>query len=79
VDAGKDRKREVRLPVVVAHPDDETFGCGSLLAHAATRQVSTVVVCATRGEAGNVRPASEQVEVSMTVSRSYLAADEGGR
>ncbi len=42
------------LVVVVAHPDDETFGCGSLLLHAATR-TRTVVVCATRGEAGEYR------------------------
>lgn len=39
------------LLVVVAHPDDETFGCGSLLLHAAERG-RTVVVCLTRGEEG---------------------------
>ena len=42
--------------VVVAHPDDETFGCGSLLLHAAASGARTSVVCATRGEAGNVAP-----------------------
>ena len=41
-----------RLHLVVAHPDDETFGCGSLLLHAAAAGVETVVTCATRGEAG---------------------------
>jgi LmbE family N-acetylglucosaminyl deacetylase len=37
---------------VVAHPDDETFGCGSLLLHATAGGAVTAVVCATRGEAG---------------------------
>lgn len=41
-----------RLQLVVAHPDDETFGCGSLLLHAAAAGATTAVTCATRGEAG---------------------------
>lgn len=44
-----------RLQVVVAHPDDETFGCGSLLLHARSAGAVTAVCCATRGEAGEVR------------------------
>ena len=47
-----------RLAVVVAHPDDETFGAGSLLLHAARRGARTAVVCATRGEAGEAAPGS---------------------
>ncbi len=45
-----------RVTVVVAHPDDETFGCGSILLHAAAAGARTTVVCATRGEAGGVAP-----------------------
>ncbi len=45
----------LRVQVVVAHPDDETFGCGSLLLHAARAGACTAVVCATRGEQGEVR------------------------
>jgi LmbE family N-acetylglucosaminyl deacetylase len=45
-----------RLLLVVAHPDDETFGCGSTLLRAAASGWETTVVCATRGEAGEPAP-----------------------
>ncbi|MFC2001086.1 PIG-L deacetylase family protein [Chloroflexota bacterium] len=35
-----------------AHPDDETFGLGSTLAHYAAAGVKVYYICATRGEAG---------------------------
>lgn len=38
--------------VTVAHPDDESFGTGSLIAHAVDLGLRVVVACATRGEAG---------------------------
>jgi LmbE family N-acetylglucosaminyl deacetylase len=41
-----------RMLVVVAHPDDETFGTGSCIAFAAASGVDVTVCCATRGEAG---------------------------
>jgi LmbE family N-acetylglucosaminyl deacetylase len=41
-----------RLLVTVAHPDDETFGMGSVLAHAAAHGLEASVICATRGELG---------------------------
>lgn len=46
----------MRLLVTVAHPDDEAFGCGSVLAHATAAGVEAVVACATRGELGEVAP-----------------------
>lgn len=44
---------EARLLVVMAHPDDETFRCGGMLALLARRGVTIQVLTATRGEAGS--------------------------
>jgi N-acetyl-1-D-myo-inositol-2-amino-2-deoxy-alpha-D-glucopyranoside deacetylase len=46
----------MKVLLTVAHPDDEAFGCGSLLADAASRGAETVVACATRGELGEPAP-----------------------
>ena len=43
-----------RLLAVVAHPDDETFGCGGTLAKYSGDGVQVSLVCATRGEAGEI-------------------------
>lgn len=44
------------LLAVLAHPDDETFGMGGTLALYAQRGVDVHLVCATRGEVGEVAP-----------------------
>ena len=42
------------LLAVLAHPDDETFGCGGTLAKYAASGVDVSLVCATRGEVGEI-------------------------
>ncbi len=45
-----------KLLVVMAHPDDETFGMGGTLAYYASKGVEVHLICATRGEVGDVDP-----------------------
>ncbi len=44
------------LLAVLAHPDDESFGTGGTLALYARRGVDVHLICATRGEAGEMAP-----------------------
>jgi len=44
------------LLVVLAHPDDESFGMGGTLALYAARGAAVHLVCATRGEVGEMDP-----------------------
>src|SRR5690606_20419115 len=39
---------------IFAHPDDEVLGCGGTLAQLAKAGVSISLICATRGEAGEI-------------------------
>lgn len=47
-------KNERVILAVLAHPDDETFGMGGTLAFYAKQGVKVHLVCATRGEVGEV-------------------------
>ena len=60
----------MRLLVTVAHPDDEAFGCGSVLAHASAQGWESTVLCATRGELGEITP---EVTAEGTDQRSLGA------
>lgn len=46
--------RSRTLLAVYAHPDDESFGTGGMLARYAAEGVRVALVCATRGEAGEI-------------------------
>ena len=53
-DGEKKMSDGLSLLAVFAHPDDESFGTGGVLARYAAEGVETSLVCATRGEAGEV-------------------------
>jgi LmbE family N-acetylglucosaminyl deacetylase len=64
--------------VVVAHPDDESFGTGSVIAGAVAAGHDVVVCCATRGEAGEALPGSVPEGVALADVREaelHEAAD----
>jgi len=48
--------RNPTLIFIGAHPDDETFAVGGTLAQYAKAGISVYYACATRGEAGSVKP-----------------------
>ena len=50
------------LLAVLAHPDDEIFCCGGVLAHWKERGARVTLVCATNGEAGKPHPSVGSVE-----------------
>jgi N-acetyl-1-D-myo-inositol-2-amino-2-deoxy-alpha-D-glucopyranoside deacetylase len=45
---------ERTLLVILAHPDDESFGLGGTLARYASEGVNVHLICATRGESGKI-------------------------
>ncbi len=45
-----------KLLSVLAHPDDESFGMGGTLAYYSSIGVEVYLICATRGEVGEVEP-----------------------
>lgn len=67
-----------------AHPDDEAFGAAGILAHYAQQGVRVVLVCATRGEEGEISDPSlatpenlAQVrEEEMRCAAKTIGADE---
>jgi LmbE family N-acetylglucosaminyl deacetylase len=71
------RGRALRLLVVVAHPDDETFGCGSLVLHARAAGAEVHVLCATRGEAGEVAPGVTLPEQGLGALREAELREAG--
>jgi LmbE family N-acetylglucosaminyl deacetylase len=59
------------LLAVLAHPDDETFGMGGTLAMYARNEVEVYLVCATRGEVGEMGPQYMEGFESIAERREY--------
>lgn len=47
-----DKMNSKRMMVILAHPDDESFGMGGTLAKYSHQGAQVILLCATRGEAG---------------------------
>ena len=63
------------LLAVFAHPDDEVFSAGGIMARAAADGLRVVLVCATRGEVGGISdPALATPETLATVREAELQA-----
>jgi N-acetyl-1-D-myo-inositol-2-amino-2-deoxy-alpha-D-glucopyranoside deacetylase len=62
----KDIKEQPTLLAVLAHPDDESFGMGGTLASYAEKGVDTHLICATRGEVGEI--AQEYMQGFKTIA-----------
>jgi N-acetyl-1-D-myo-inositol-2-amino-2-deoxy-alpha-D-glucopyranoside deacetylase len=62
-----------RMLVCFAHPDDEAFAAAGFLASSTARQVTVRLVCATRGEEGDIRfPGSAERDTLGEVRQQEL-------
>jgi len=64
----------LRLLCVLAHPDDESLGCGGVLAKYAAEGVETYLVTATRGERGRIDGLRPGAEVAGPIRERELRA-----
>ncbi|MBN1427377.1 MAG: PIG-L family deacetylase [Anaerolineae bacterium] len=72
---------ERRMLVVMAHPDDETFGMAGTIARYVDEGVKVYLICATNGEAGMAEPEFMQGHTSvaeMRLAELYCAAETLG-
>ncbi len=63
------------LLAIFAHPDDETFGVGGTMAHYAERGVPVTMVCATRGEVGEISEGSDATPETLGQYREQELRD----
>lgn len=63
---------DCNLLLCLAHPDDESFGSGGMLAHYAAEGVHTTLVCATGGEVGEI----SEAELATPENLAQVREDE---
>jgi len=70
--------RAKRMLAVFAHPDDESFGSGGTLAKYAHQDVQVVLLCLSRGEAGNIRMCElQQAAEHLGIEVYFLGFSDG--
>jgi LmbE family N-acetylglucosaminyl deacetylase len=63
------------LMAIYAHPDDETFGLGGTMALYAERGIPVTMICATRGEVGEIAPDSGATPETLGAFREQELRD----
>jgi len=63
------------LVAIFAHPDDETFGLGGTMAYYAERGVPVTMICATRGEVGEISAGHEATSETLGQFREQELRD----
>ena len=63
-----------RVLLVVAHPDDETFGAGSVIASLVNAGAEVTVCCATRGEVGEAHGVPPGADLGVVREAELRAA-----
>ena len=63
------------LMAIYAHPDDETFGVGGTMAHYAGRGIPVTMICATRGEVGEIAKGSDATPETLGAYREQELRD----
>ena len=63
------------LMAIYAHPDDETFGVGGTMALYAERGVAVTMICATRGEVGEIAAGSDATPETLGAYREQELRD----
>ena len=63
------------LLAIFAHPDDETFGVGATMARYAAKGLPVTMVCATRGEVGEIAAGTDATPDNLGLHREQELRD----